>query len=570
MRKDFGAIATQYAQDVVDGKVVANKFHRLACKRHLDDLNKSNSADYPYVFNPELVDKDGKSYRPAQRICAFAEHMPHVKGDWGAREELIVLLPWQVFVLACGFGWINKRTGKRRFIYIDLFVPRKNAKSTLAAIIGLYMLGVDGEYGAEVYSGATSKDQAFEVFGPARDMAKKTPEYCAYFGVIHTRQNLAVPDTLSMFEPMIGKPGDGASPSCWIVDEYHEHKTDEMYETGSTGMGARSQPVLLMITTAGSDISGPCYLHQKELQQILEGTRENERRFGIIFTIDPEDDWTSEAALIKANPSFGVSVDSEYLQAKLKEATENPRKQATYKTKHLNVWVNARDPWLNLANLQACADPMLTLESFRGEECTIGLDLGSKKDITSVVYEFRRVIDGKAHYYAISRNYLPEAAVQDPKNSHYQGWEIEGHIIATPGNMTDLEFIQEDILKTCEIVKIKEVAKDQWNSAQLGANLEKEGLTVLDIPQTTRYLSDPMKDIAALVDDGRFHHDGNPAFVWMLSNVECKEDAGEQIFPRKSREENKIDGASALITGHSRAMLNVMNRNVIKQGFVAL
>lgn len=557
MIKDFGAIATQYAQDVVDGKIVANKYHRLACKRHLSDLEKSKSADYPYVFNPELTDREGKSYRPAQRICAFAEHMPHVKGDWAGDDQLIKLETWQIFVLACAFGWVSKATGRRRFIYIDLFVPRKNAKSTLAAIIGLYMLAVDGEYGAEVYSGATNKKQAYEVFGTARDMAKQTPEYCAYYGVVRNKDNLAAPDTLSKFEPMIGKPGDGASPTCWIVDEYHEHKTEDMYETGSTGMGARSQPVLLVITTAGADISGPCYLHQKELEKILDGTRENERRFGIIFTIDAEDDWTSEDALIKANPNYGVSVDKEYLLGLLKEAKENPRKQASYKTKHLNVWVNARDPWLNLANLQACADPTLTLEMFRGEECTLGLDLGSKKDITSLVYEFRRVIDGKAHYYAISRNYLPEAAVQDPKNSHYQGWEIEGHIIATPGNMTDLEFIQEDILRTCEIVKIKEVAKDQWNSAQLGANLEKEGLTVLDVPQTTRYLSDPMKDIAALVDDGRFHYDGNKAFEWMLSNVECNEDANENIFPRKSRDENKIDGASALITCHSRAMLSI-------------
>lgn len=557
MTKDFGAIATQYAHDVVAGKIVANKYHRLACQRHLDDLEKSKLSDYPYEFNPELIDKQGKSYRPGQRICAFAEHMPHVKGDWGGRGELIVLLTWQIFVLAGGFGWVNKQTGKRRFIYIDLFVPRKNAKSTMAAIIGLYMLSVDGEYGAEVYAGATSKDQAMEVFGPARNMARQTPEYCAYYGVIHNRYNLAVPDSLSKFEPMIGKPGDGASPSCWIVDEYHEHATEEMYETGSTGMGARSQPVLLMITTAGADISGPCYLHQKELQKILEGVRENERRFGIIFTIDPEDDWTTEEALIKANPSYGVSVDSEYLLGLLKEAKENPRKQAAYKTKHLNVWVNARDPWLNLANLQACADPTLTLESFRGEACNLGLDLGSKKDITSVVYEFSKVIEGKIHYYAISRNYLPEAAVNDPKNTTYKGWEIEGHIIVTPGNMTDLEFIQEEILTSCEVVKIQEVAKDQWNSAQLGANLEKEGLTVLDVPQTTRYLSDPMKDIAALVDDGRFHYDGNKAFEWMLSNVECKEDANENIFPRKSRDENKIDGASALITVHSRTMLNI-------------
>ena len=552
--KDFGAIATQYARGVIDGRQIACKWVRLACQRHLNDLAKAK-AGWIYQFNPELVDAKGKAYRPAQRVCMFAERMPHIKGDWAARGEKIKLEDWEVFVLASGFGWVNTATGKRRFRVADLFVPRKNAKSTLAAVIGLYMLSADGEFGAEVYSGATSKDQAMEVFRPARLMAIATQEFRRFYGVVPNISNLAIIDTNSKFEPVIGKPGDGASPSCWIVDEYHEHTTAEMYETGETGMGARSQPLLLVITTAGSNIGGPCYQHQVQLQKILEGTIENDQRFGIIYTIDAEDDWTSEEALRKANPNFGISVSSEFLLSALRDALLDPRKQATFKTKHLNVWVNARSPWINLENLQKCPDPALTLDGFAGEEAYLGLDLASKQDIASCVYEFVREIDGKKHYYALSKNYLPEAAVQRPENAHYRGWVAQDHLVETPGSMTDLELIQKQILEARELVAIQEVAKDQHNSAQLGANLEGEGLTVLDVPQITKYLSDPMKDIAALIDAGRFHHDGNPAFVWMLSNVECREDANENIFPRKSKEENKIDAATALILAHGRAML---------------
>lgn len=560
--KDFAAIATQYARDVVEGRQIACKWVRLACQRHLNDLARAE-AGWIYQFNPELVDRAGKTHRPAQRVCMFAERMPHIKGEWAAQGQTIHLEPWQVFGLSSVFGWINMETGKRRFRQADFYEPRKNAKSTKAAVIGLYMLAADGEHGAEVYSGATSKDQAFEVFGPARQMALATPDYRSHYGVVPNKSNLAIIDTNSKFEPVIGNPGDGASPSCWIVDEFHEHTSSDMYETGETGMGARSQPLLLVITTAGSNIGGPCYQHQMQLQKILEGTIENEQRFGIIYTIDAEDDWTSPEALRKANPNFGISVNEEFLLNSLRDALADPRKQATFKTKHLNMWVNARSPWINLENLQKCANPTLTLDSFAGEECYLGLDLASKQDIASKVYEFVREIDGKKHYYAISKNYLPEAAVQRPENAHYRGWVAQGHLVETPGSMTDLELIQEQILDSRELVAIQEVAKDQHNSAQLGANLENEGITVLDVPQITKYLSDPMKDIAALIDAGRFHHDGNPAFVWMLSNVECREDANENIFPRKSKEENKIDAATALILAHGRAMLQSEQQNAV-------
>lgn len=553
----FADIATAYARDVVEGRVIANKWHRLACARHLNDLARAEAGEFAYVWNPELTDVKGKQYFPAERICKFAELMPHIKGDWAARGQLIKLERWQVFILASIFGWVNKLTGKRRFRIADVIVPRKNAKSTLAAVIGLYMLAVDGEFGAEVYSGATSQDQAMEVFRPALLMARSTPRFCQAYGITVNASNLSISENNSKFEPVIGKPGDGASPSCAIVDEYHEHKTPELFDTMQTGMGARSQPLILVITTAGADISGPCYLHQVELQKILEGAMENDQRFGIIFTVDEDDDWTKEEVLRKANPNYGVSVDGEYLQLQQRDAVADPRKQNVFKTKHLDVWVAAASPWLNLYNLQQAGDRELTLQSHAWDGCVVGLDLASKQDIASKLYLLWRDLDDGRHYYAISRNYVPQATVDKPENAHYQAWVHSGHLVATPGNMIDLEQIQEELIENASAVVIREVAKDPWGGHQIGANLANEGFTVVDIPQQVRYLSDPMKEIDAVVNAGRFHHDGNPAYVWMLSNVEVQEDRNENIFPRKSRASNKIDAAVATIVAMNRALAAV-------------
>ena len=567
MKKDFAAIATEYARGVLEGRTPACKWVRLACQRHLRDLERA-AAGWVYAFNPELVDVNGKAYRPADRICRFAELMPHIKGDWAGRGERIRLEPWQVFVLASIFGWINTATLKRRFRQADLFVPRKNAKSTLAAVIGNYMLAADGEFGAEVYSGATSQKQALEVFRPAQLMARVSADFRAHYGVAFNASNLAVVETNSKFEAVIGKPGDGASPSCAIVDEYHEHNTSELYDTMKTGMGARSHPLLLMITTAGNNIGGPCYTHQVELQKVLEGVIDSESRFGIIYGIDAGDDWTDPQVLAKANPNFGVSIVAETLIADQLEAVQDPRKQAIFKTKHLNVWVNSASPWLNLESWQRMGDPSMCAEDFRGETCWLGGDLASKSDIASKAKLFRRIVDGEWHYYLFTRNWLPQAAVQRPENGHYQAWVLQNHLVQTPGNMINLRQIQEDMEADADHHIVAEIALDAWGSREIAPNLQESGFVVVDVPMTVRNLSEPMKLIAALVDAGRFHHDGNLASSWMFSNVEVAEDRNENIFPRKGSAEKKIDAAVATIVAMSRALVGAVEEQFVVEPVV--
>ncbi len=215
--------ANKYARDVISGKITACLYIVQACKRHLGDLERSKKADYPYKFDPEKGEK----------ICKFAELMPHVKGKWAG--STIVLQPWQCFFFAVLFGWLRKKDNLRRFREVYAEIPRKNAKSTKGAILGSYMFSADGEKGAEVYSGATTLGQAMEVFRPAWKMSKNLPAYRKRYGIElggtdKNPGNIYSLMTDSRFEAVVGKPGDGASVHCGIVDEYHEHPTDHVYD----------------------------------------------------------------------------------------------------------------------------------------------------------------------------------------------------------------------------------------------------------------------------------------------------------------------------------------------------
>lgn len=549
--------ARKYAEKVVAGEIPACALVKSACERHLLDLERQEDKKFPYRFDPEQAD----------RPCSFIEKLPHVKGKWAANKELMRLEDWQCFIVCSVFGWVKKTTGKRRFIRVYIEVARKNGKSQLTAGIGLYMLGADGEFGAEVYSGAGSEKQAWEVFRPAKLMAKNTPELCEALGIEVNAKNLHILATASKFEPVIGKPGDGASPSMAITDEFHEHLTDDQYDTMLTGMAAREQPISWVITTAGVDTAGPCYALRNEVVDVLNGSVTNEELFGIVYTIDPPrkvvrdgveieipgDDWATEKALQKANPNLGVSVFPDFLLPRLQEAINNPRKQSTYKTKHLNVWVGAASPYFNIEKWRKLNDAP-PIEEFKGEACWGGLDLASKLDLCADVKVFKRPIDGKDHFYAYLRAYIPEDRIEDPDKRHYSGWVKEKFLVATPGNITDYDEIEERIKADTEEFRYLQLGVDPYNATQLTTHLSNLGLEVVEIPQTVLHLSEPMKQIQALIEDGRLHHDGNPVFTWGIGNVTAKVDRNDNVFPRKERQDNKIDPASALINAFNRIM----------------
>ncbi|MEI8438876.1 terminase large subunit [Escherichia coli] len=254
--------ANQYARDVVRGKIVACQFVIQACQRHLDDLMAEKSKSFRYRFDKDL----------AERAAKFIQLLPHTKGEWAFKRMPITLEPWQLFVICCAFGWVNKGTRLRRFREVYTEIPRKNGKSAISAGVALYCFACDNEFGAEVYSGATTEKQAWEVFRPARLMCKRTPMLTEAFGIEVNASNMNRPEDGARFEPLIGNPGDGSSPHCAVVDEYHEHATDALYTTMLTGMGARRQPLMWAITTAGYNIEGPCYDKRREVIEMLNGS----------------------------------------------------------------------------------------------------------------------------------------------------------------------------------------------------------------------------------------------------------------------------------------------------------
>lgn len=552
-RVNYTGVARQYAQAVVSGEVSACKWVRLACQRQLNDLAKFKGKGSLYRFNPKLIDRSGKAYTPADNLCAFIERLSHVKGPLAGQP--IHLEAWQVFILATVFGWV-KPDGKRRFRRAYIEVPRGNAKSTLSSALALYMLAADGEGGAEVYSLATTRDQARIVFGDAQTMARQSNGFRARFGVGVGAHNLNVLKTGSKFEALSaeGSTLDGLNIHFGCIDELHAHKTRTVYDVVETGTGKRDNSLLWVITTAGSNRSGICYEARSFVTKLLDGVFQDDSQFGVIFGLDDGDDWTLEESLIKANPNWGISVRPEVLIPLQAKAMQMPSAVNNFKTKHLNEWVNADTSWMDMRAWDRCEDASLDLESFVGQPCWIGLDLASKTDIAALVLVFTHPsIDGG--FAVFGRYYLPEDTVQANGNSQYAGWMDTGRLTVTPGNVIDFSWIEADLMDFVSRFSVQAVAFDPFQATQLSTRMMGEGLPMIEVRPTVLNFSEPMKTLEALVLQCKLIHDGCPVLAWMASNVVAHLDAKDNIYPRKERPENKIDGVVALIMAISRAIV---------------
>lgn len=534
----FADRAEHYARRVVAGEIVACKFTRLACERFISDLQRT---DWQWRFDATL----------AERACVFIEQLPHIKGQWARQRLKIKLEDWQVFIVCNLFGWVDAHTGLRRFLTCYLEVARKNAKSTLAAGIALYMLAADGEPGAEVYSAATTGDQARIVFDVARQMVLREPDFVRG-GIDPQRHGLYMPVDARKFEPLNaeGSTLDGLNPHCTIIDELHAHKRRDVYDVLDTARGARDQSLLASITTAGSDRAGICYEQRTYVAKVLERVFEDERYFGVIYTIDDGDDWTDPAVWPKANPNYGVSVLQEDFERSAREAMNKPSAQNNFLTKRLNVWVNADSAWMDMRAWDRCANPALKIEEFEGEDCIAAFDLASKVDIAAKIRLFKR---GKK-LVAFGSYYLPEQAVEDGSNSQYSGWARMGRLTVTDGNVVDYDRIEEDLKEDAGRFQLVEVPYDPFQAMQFSQRMMAEGINMVEMRPTVLNFSEPMKELEKLVLEGNFEHDGDPVLTWMVSNVVCHRDQKDNIYPRKEREENKIDGVVALIMAIGRAM----------------
>ena len=547
--RDYVSEAAQYAEQIVSRKIPACQWVQFACQRQLNDLRRK---DFPYRFNPELTDYEGKQYRPAERICRFIELLPHVEGRWPTKT--IRLEPWQCFFLTTIFGWIDER-GFRRFRKALIVIPRKNTKTTIAAAVALFLFAADGEPGARVYSAATTRDQAKLSWLTARTMVQRTPALRECYGIEALAHSIAIEHEAAFFQPLSRDVDtlEGLNVHGAIIDELHAHKTRDVFDVLDEGTGARSQPLMFIISTEGDNPAGVFAEQVNYLQAILGGQHEDETYFGIFYGIDKEDEWTHPDSWRKANPHIGVidargrAVLFEDIRTRFRQAQKNAQSQSSFLTKRLNVRVGAGQAYFNMLawNLK-CKIPELKIEDFYGRPCFMHMDLASKRDIAAKVMLFEE-LDGT--YAVFGKYYLPENAIEqgNPNYDIYRGWANQGWLTLTPGEVTDYEFIEQDVLEDLRNFQVRGLLYDPYQATYLVTRLQAAGVKAIEYQMTVAKFSDPMKQVDADIISGKLKHGGDPVLGWMLGNVVARRDAKDNVFPRKAREENKIDGAVSLI-----------------------
>ena len=551
---DYVDKAERYIKKVITGKIDACLFVRQACTRQVNDLKKKKTKKFPYIFDR----------KKANRVCQFIENLSHVKGVKAG--EPVHLEDWQCFILTTVFGWL-KEDGARRFTQTYIEVPRGNGKSTLCSGIALYMECADGEQGAEVYSFATTREQAGIVFGDALAMARGNKDFKNYFGVTCLNHSVIVLGTNSKFMAKSSDAGtlDGLNTHCGIIDELHAHKTRHVYDVVISSIGKRAQPLVFCITTAGFYLHGICMERRKTTAKVLAAAVSIDSLFGIIYTIDEDDDWKTEKAVIKANPNWGVSVNPDIMRGELANALVNTSAQKNYLTKHLDVWVNSDSAWLDMSKYNACIDTSFTPEDFAGKPCIYGVDLASKLDLSAVIKLFwkKNQDDGLIHYYVWADFFLPSDTVKNSGNTSYYGWVEDGHLRTTDGAITDIGQIEQFIIEDYKKFDTLSVAYDPMQATQMAQGLLQDGAPMVELYQNLKNLSEPMKTLQALMYSGRLHVLNNPVLHWNAANVVAHTDAKENIFLRKEKPEDKIDGIVALNMAFNQAIFLDVENNYV-------
>jgi phage terminase large subunit-like protein len=541
-RKTPACAVEAYARGVVAGKVVAGQLVKHACQRHLDDLAKGKSRGLRW---------DAEAARHA---IEFFRHLRHSTGEWAGKP--FELQPWQAFVIGSLFGW-KRVDGLRRFRTAYVEVARKNGKSAMLAGISLYALLADGEPGSHVYAAATTRDQARIVFGEAERMVDASPALRAR--VTKTVNNLAVLPTSSWFRPLSADASkmDGLNVHFAAVDEVHEHPNPEIIQKLNTATGARRQPLIFEITTAGHDRLSVCWQHHEFSVKALEGSVPTEAAdswFAYIATIDTGDDWTNPAVWIKANPSLGVTVKVEDLKRQVEEAREMPAQQNAIRRLRLNEWTEQATRWIDMGVWAEGAAPF-DEEELAGRSCYGGLDLARVNDLSSLALIFPPKQAG-GPVKVIWRHWCPDDDIlrrSRRDRAPYTVWRDQGWLVATEGNTTDFRFIEAEIVTMARRFNILEVAYDRTFAGELVRNLQDEGLAMVEFGQGFISMGPAAAEFMRLLIGRQLRHGGNPIATWCASNVAVRRDPAGNEKPDKERSTERIDAVVAAIMAVGRS-----------------
>lgn len=555
------------------GQIVVGRLCYLAVLRHYEDLEQG--AARGLVFSPSH----------AWHMIGYIEkYFTHIKGPKAG--EAILLDPWQKFWTAVLYGWRRQATGLRRFTRAYEEVARKNGKSTWKGPQGAYLFSMDKEAGAEVYPVATTRSQAMTVFKPAFDNIKRwvrrSKGAARSFKVYEGKNQEAVTDAHGerVFMPLPANADnlDGLNPSAILFDELHAQKTRDVWDVMETALGARAQPLLSAITTAGFIHDGICMEIRNYLISILEGEQEDDAFFGYVYAIDEGDDPFDERLWIKANPGLGASKSWDYMRQMARKAKALPSALVNFLTKDLNQWVNSVDGWLDITvwDKGGQRKRKLTPEflgSLKGRKCYGGLDLASTTDLTAFSLVFPPD-EEDGEWVVLVWFWCPQTKVDTQEHvdaAPYKRWQAEGHLHATPGDITDYEPVKKKILEVQRLYDLEEVGFDSWNAAQLASTLTDLGVPMVEVQQNTGGMYPGSKLLELLVYGKKLIHFGHPVLRWCAKNVALLFDSNGNFRPDKKRSKLKgrIDGIVALVIALSRAVALDPTRKVT-QGYAEL
>jgi phage terminase large subunit-like protein len=530
-----------YARAAVEGGLPVCRLIRLACERHLRDLETGQARGLHF------------DEAAAQRTIEFFQFLTHSKGEWAGK--VFELEPWQMFIIANLFGW-KRADGTRRYRIAYCEIPRKNGKSTLAAAIGLILFMADDEPGAEVFAAATKRDQAKITHGEATRMVRASALLRRRVQIF--RNNLSIEGTASKYEPLGADADtmDGLNVHGAIIDELHAHPTREVVDVLETATGARRQPLIFEITTAGFDQESICREHHDYSVQILDGVIQDDSWFAFIAAMDPEDDWTDPATWRKANPNLGISVKEDDLRQKCEKAQRLPAAQNNFLRRHLDVWTEQSERFIDLSlwdeNAGAVDETALL-----GHVCHAGLDLASVSDMAAWLMVFPHD-DDPEELDVVVRYWCPESRLTDPENRYrhqYRAWAAAGHLLTTPGDAIDYDFIEKQIVEDAEKFGLVDLNIDRlFQGYQLGMRLQEHGLNVVAFGMGFLSMAAPMKEFERRLLGRKIHHGGNPILRWNAANLAVKQDAAGNLKPDKANSQGKIDGFVALVMALDRAM----------------
>lgn len=547
----------QYAEDVVAGRVPAGKYHRLSCARHLRDRARENTPGFPFRF--ELP--------RAERFFRFAEQLKHYKGKRFAGLR-IALQPYQRFRLGSIFAWRHVETGLRRFRTSYHEIPRKNGKSLEAAVVMLYLTFYDGEPGAEGYTIATKRDQAKLVFRDCRQLVLSSGLKSRIKTQVARLERL---DTASKLEALGADHDstDGLNPSAVCVDELHAYKDRGLLDVMETATGARDQPHIFKITTAGDNPVSPGGDEHDYACKILDGVLEDDSYFAFIAHADPDDDWLAESTWRKANPNYGVSVNPDDMRALATKAQGMPSAAATFKQKRCNLWVNASAPWLSVDGWRKgqtdwidtfeCGGVWLPGE-LEHESCFVGIDLASKLDLCALVAVFPPTI-GRARWVLVPWVWTPEDTLLERSRrdrAPYDQWVKSGHLFTMPGTSIDHDRLRPVLKALRERVDIEAIGFDPWHAGTLIKALQNEDgfdeKRLLEVPQTYAGVSAGSLAFEAEVLAGDVDAGRSPLMAWCAANAVVQRDGKDNIFPVKKKSRGRIDPIMASVIGRSLAL----------------